>query len=190
MKPFIRMVARLSVLPRYAWWWAMARMIGPDAALLGASQALARSAGLWGRYRRVAFLRLVIDDCDESASVEYGTLFSQCQARLGPNVYVGPYCQLGRVHVGADTLLASGVQVPSGPDTHGTARLDVPIRLQPGQLRTVRIGRDCWIGSGAVVLADVGDQTIVAAGAVVTRPLPTRVIAAGVPAAVVRGRTS
>jgi virginiamycin A acetyltransferase len=190
MKSLMRAIALLSVLPRYVWWSLMARLVGPDAALLGASQALASSAGLWGRYRRVAFLRLVIDHCDETACVEFGVLFSQCQARLDANVYVGPYCQLGLVHIGADTLLASGVQVPSGPDTHGTSRLDVPIRLQPGQRRTVRIGRDCWIASGAVVLADVGDQTIVAAGAVVTRALPARVVAAGVPAAIVKERTS
>ena len=40
--------------------------------------------------------------------------------------------------------------------------------------------------AAAVVMADVGRDTIVGAGAVVTRPLPDRVIAAGVPARVVR----
>jgi acetyltransferase-like isoleucine patch superfamily enzyme len=43
-----------------------------------------------------------------------------------------------------------------------------------------------WIGSNAVVMADVGAGCIVGAGAVVTRPLPPRVLAAGVPARVVR----
>jgi virginiamycin A acetyltransferase len=38
------------------------------------------------------------------------------------------------------------------------------------------------------VLADVGKGTIVAAGAVVTKPLPDNVIAAGVPAKVIRSR--
>jgi acetyltransferase-like isoleucine patch superfamily enzyme len=52
----------------------------------------------------------------------------------------------------------------------------------------VRIGAGSWIGSNAVVLADVGRDTVVAAGAVVTRPLPDRVIAAGVPARVLRSR--
>ena len=37
-------------------------------------------------------------------------------------------------------------------------------------------------------MADVGRDTIVGAGAVVTKPLPDRVIAAGVPARVLRGR--
>jgi virginiamycin A acetyltransferase len=64
----------------------------------------------------------------------------------------------------------------------------MPIHDQPGSLRRVRIGAGSWIGSNAVVLADVGRDTIVGAGAVVTRPLPDRVIAAGVPATVVKRR--
>jgi virginiamycin A acetyltransferase len=52
----------------------------------------------------------------------------------------------------------------------------------------VHIGVSAWIGSAAIVLADVGAQTIVAAGAVVTKPLPDRVVAAGVPATVIRRR--
>ena len=77
--------------------------------------------------------------------------------------------------------------VPSGPHTHGTD-LSAPIQQQPGALRQVRIGAGSWIGSNAVVLADVGCDTIVGAGAVVTRPLPDRVIAAGVPARIVKRR--
>ena len=114
----------------------------------------------------------MLEHCDPSACVEFGTVFSQCAARIGANVYIGPYCQIGRADIGAETMLSAGVHVPSGPGTHGTARLDIPMRLQPGNLRIVRIGRDCWIGSAAVVMADVGEQTIVAAGAVVTRSFP------------------
>ena len=44
------------------------------------------------------------------------------------------------------------------------------------------------IGSGAVVMADVGPHSVVAAGAVVTKPVPEWVIAGGVPAKVIRGR--
>lgn len=181
-------LATIAILPRFLVWLAMSLVVGRDAALMGASQSLSRIPGLRGRYQRVAFLRLSLDYCDQTACVEFGTVFSQCAARLGRNVYIGPYCQIGRAHIGADTLLASGVQVPSGPDTHGTARLDVPIREQPGRLRTVSIGRDCWIGSGAVVLNDIGDQSVVAAGAVVVNPVPERVVVGGVPAKVLRTR--
>jgi acetyltransferase-like isoleucine patch superfamily enzyme len=82
-------------------------------------------------------------------------------------------------------LLAAGVHVPAVQPRN---RPVATIHDQPGKLRKVRIGRGSWIGSNAVVLADVGRDTIVGAGAVVTHPLPDRVIAAGVPARVVRRR--
>ena len=92
------------------------------------------------------------------------------------------------VHVEADVLIGEGVHIPSGGTTHGIADLTIPIREQPGERRMVRIGKGSWIGSGAIVLADVGRDTIVGAGSVVTKPLPDRVVAAGVPAKVVRSR--
>lgn len=52
----------------------------------------------------------------------------------------------------------------------------------------MRIGEGSWVGEAAVLAADVGRQTVVGAGAVVTRPLPDRVIAVGVPARVARRR--
>jgi acetyltransferase-like isoleucine patch superfamily enzyme len=80
------------------------------------------------------------------------------------------------------------VHVPSGGQTHGTGDLSAPIRDQEGSRAMVHIGEGAWIGSAAVVMADVGRDTIVGAGAVVTHALPDRVIAAGVPARVLRSR--
>jgi acetyltransferase-like isoleucine patch superfamily enzyme len=52
----------------------------------------------------------------------------------------------------------------------------------------VRIGAGTWIGSGSVILADVGRNSIIGAGSVVTRPIPDEVVAAGTPARVIRHR--
>jgi virginiamycin A acetyltransferase len=52
----------------------------------------------------------------------------------------------------------------------------------------VTIGRGAWIGSCAVVMADVGRDSIIGAGAVVTKPIVEKVIAVGVPAKVIRVR--
>ena len=51
-----------------------------------------------------------------------------------------------------------------------------------------RIGRHCFIGAGAIVLpgVTVGDGSIVAAGAVVTKDVPPASIVAGSPAKVIR----
>ncbi len=52
----------------------------------------------------------------------------------------------------------------------------------------VRIGRNCWLGAGVIVLPGItiGDNTVVGAGSVVTRDLPSGVVAAGNPCRVLR----
>jgi acetyltransferase-like isoleucine patch superfamily enzyme len=52
----------------------------------------------------------------------------------------------------------------------------------------IRIGRGAWIAAGATVLqgVTVGDDAVVAAGAVVTKDVPPRTLVAGVPARVIR----
>ena len=180
--------ATVSVAPSLLSYAIKSAMFGRDRALHGSSQALSLVPGIAGQYLRRAFYCRVLDECHASVTIEFGTLFSQAGARLGEQVYVGPHCHLGLVHLERDVLIAAGVQVPSGPETHGISSLDRPIREQPGNLRMVRIGAGSWIGSGAVVMADVGRDSVVAAGAVVTEALPDRIIAAGVPARVVRQR--
>ena len=187
-KAAARAAATLAILPQLASFRIRAALMGANRALIGSSQLLSLVPGLPGQYLRRAFLARVLEGgCSSSAAIEFGTLFSQVGARIDERVYIGPRCHLGHVHLERDVLLAAGVHVPSGPYTHGT-ELSEPILDQPGTLRVVRIGAGSWIGSNAVVLADVGRETIVGAGAVVTHPLPDRVIAAGVPARIVKRR--
>lgn len=52
----------------------------------------------------------------------------------------------------------------------------------------VHIGKNCWIGAGALILPGItiGDNTVVGAGSVVTKNLPANVIAVGNPCRVLR----
>ncbi len=181
-------VATILAAPAILSYWLKAAVMGRDRALAGSTQMLALVPGIPGQYLRRAFLCRVLARCDPSATIEFGTVFSQAGARIDEHVYVGPRCHLGLVHLERDVLVAAGVHIPSGPETHGTDDLSTPIRLQPGRPRLVRIGAGTWIGSAAIVMADVGRDSVVGAGSVVTRALPDRVIAAGAPARVVRRR--
>ena len=181
-------LATVVVSPALLSFWIRSRFMGSDRALEGSTQMLSLFPGIAGQYLRRAFLARCLAECHRSATVGFGTIFSQSGSRLERNVYVGPGCHLGLVHLEADVLVGAGVHIPSGGTTHGIADLTIPIREQPGECRMVRIGKGSWIGSGAIVLADVGRDTVVGAGSVVTKPLPDRVVAAGVPAKVVRSR--
>ena len=183
-------LATVLALPSIVSFKVRSRLFGADRAIEGSTQALALLPGLPGRYIRRAFLRQALDYCDWSATVEFGTVFSQAAARIEAHAYVGPRCHLGLVHIGRDALIAAGVHIPSGGATHDFSDLTVPIRLQPHHRSVVRVGEGSWIGSAAVVMADVGRHTVVGAGSIVTRELPDFAVAAGSPARVIRMRTA
>lgn len=181
-------LAALLVLPSVMLFRLAALALGRDRAFPGWSQAYSLLPGLTGVYLRRAFYRWVLPECGAGACISFGTVFSHPTARVGRNVYVGPFCCLGDVTLEEDVLIGSHVSVTNGSAQHGTERLDVPVREQPGVWPRVTVGRDTWVGDRAIIMADVGCHCVVGAGSVVTKPLPDYAIAVGSPARVVRFR--
>ena len=110
---------------------------------------------------------------------------------IGERVIFGHHCTIGckeRIEIGDDCLLAEMVSIRD--HDHNFERLDVPIRTQGATCAPVIIGRDVWLGAKVTVLKGVtiGDGAIVGANAVVTRDIPPRAIAVGIPARVVKMR--
>jgi virginiamycin A acetyltransferase len=188
LKQIARGVAVAAVLPRVLLFRLSSVFVGKDRALEAATQALASTPGLRGEYLRRAFLARAIRRCDATSTICFGTVLSKAGAVIDERVYVGPGCHLGLVHLEPDVLLAAGVHVPSGGHIHGTADTDLPIRQQTGRISLVRIGAGTWVGSASVILADVGRNCVIGAGSVVTKPIPDSVVAAGVPARVIKLR--
>jgi virginiamycin A acetyltransferase len=180
--------ATVAVVPSLLSFLMRAQVIGRDRAIEGSTQALGLVPGIAGQYLRRAFLARTLASFHWSATVEFGTLFSSASARLDENVYVGPRCHLGLVHLERDVLVGAGVHIPSGSATHGTEEFSRPIREQERPKALVTVGAGAWIGSAAVVMADVGHDSVVGAGSVVTRPVPPQVVVAGSPARVIRER--
>jgi len=188
LKRTARSVATFFVLPVLVIHWLKVPLLGRDRALEGSSELLSLIPGLIGQYLRRAFLSWTIEYCHPSALISFGTVFSKAGARIEANAYIGGHCYIGLVHVGRDVLIASGVHITSGARMHGTDDLTKPIKDQPGENVMVTIGDGVWIGSLAVVMADVGRDSIIGAGAVVTKAIPEKVVAVGVPAKAVRER--
>jgi acetyltransferase-like isoleucine patch superfamily enzyme len=188
LKAVARPLATAIMVPALCSFYIRRSLVGGDRALLASTQAQALIPGLLGQYLRRAFLARVLAHCAPTAVIEWGTLFSDTGTRLDDHVYIGPNCHIGLCHIERDVLVGPCVHIPSGRVTHGIGDPDQPIRDQIGERTQVRIGANSWIGSAAVVMASIGPATVVGAGAVVTRELPGHVIAAGVPARVVRAR--
>jgi acetyltransferase-like isoleucine patch superfamily enzyme len=140
--------------------------------------------GIIGDYLRIAFYKLTLEQCSLDSRISFGSFFAHPEARVGDGVYVGSYCVLGRVHIGARTQIASAVQILSGKNQHARDAEGRISGSDQGSFTTVAIGADCWIGAGAIVMADIGDHVTIGAGAIVTKPIPENSVAVGNPARV------
>lgn len=88
------------------------------------------------------------------------------------------------IHIGDDSLIAEYVVIRDQDHETGTR----PIRLAGFRTSPVRIGRDVWVGCKASILRGVGigDGAVVGAHALVRNDVPAGMLAAGVPARVLR----
>lgn len=190
LKWIARSVCLVLVFPQVAAYRLAALLVGNERAFPGTAQLFSLIPGLLGVYLRHAGFRQILPECGEDAWIGFGVQLTHPDTRIGPNAYLGTYAVLGRVTIERDVLIGSFVSIMNGNQQHGIERLDIPVREQPGTWPHVTIGEDSWIGDHAVVMADVGKHCVVAAGAVVTSPVPDYAIVAGCPARVLRYRTS
>ncbi|GAB3736779.1 sugar O-acetyltransferase [Spirosoma lituiforme] len=105
--------------------------------------------------------------------------------RLGKNVFINHTCSF--LDIGGITI-EDDVQI--GPRVNLTSEnhpLD-PANRKTVLLQPILIRRNAWIGAGATILpgVTVGENSIVAAGAVVSRDVPPNTVVAGIPAKVVK----
>lgn len=89
---------------------------------------------------------------------------------IGSNCYIGPNVLIqanGDVFIGDYTMIASNSAIYA--NSHSTLISDTPFCRQNDIFEGVDIGRNCWIGSGVIVLdgGSVGENSVVAAGCVV-----------------------
>ena len=111
---------------------------------------------------------------------------------IGKNCHINRFCCLfaspnSSISIGDNGLMGPGVRIFSS--NHGTETGRNMID-QPYVEKDIMIGNDVWLGANVVITAGVtiGDSTIVAAGATVTKDIPSGVLAGGVPAKVIKQR--
>lgn len=129
-------------------------------------------------------------------------------AEIGENCYIEPpfHANFGGAHVHFGNNVYANFNLTCVDDTHiyvgdftmfgpnvtvATAGHPVLPELREKVYQynaPVHIGRNCWIGAGAVILPGVtiGDDVVVGAGSVVTKDLPSGVVAVGNPCKVLR----
>lgn len=142
--------------------------------------------GIIGDYARRAYYVMTLQSCSMRCCISFGTFFAHREAVVEEGVYIGAYCIIGRAHIGAKTQIASNVHVLSGGHQHTRDELGNITGSEEGSFDEITIGPNCWIGTSAIVMADVGEGSTIGAGSVVTKEIPPKVVAVGNPARVIK----
>jgi acetyltransferase-like isoleucine patch superfamily enzyme len=112
---------------------------------------------------------------------------------IGDNSNISANCMLlseSRLSIGKNVLIAGMTYIVAGGN-HGISRIDIPIISQPCVSKGgIRIEDNCWLGANVTVLdgVTIGRDSVIGAGAVVTKSIPEFAIAVGVPAKVIKFR--
>ncbi len=111
---------------------------------------------------------------------------------IGENTNIAMNCFIQsakEVNIGKNVLFAAYCYVIGGGD-HETKRTDIPIIAQGQTVKGITINDNCWIGAGVNIIdgVNVDSDSIVGAGAVVTKSVPEFSVAVGVPAKIVKLR--
>lgn len=171
--------------PKQAPEWWTSPVTNPDNIFIGDGSAVAASAVLDGNSGPITLgKRNMVSP--GALLIPYGGSIT-----LGDDCSVNPYCVLyghGGLTIGNGVRIAAhSVIVPSN---HDLSDPDTPIYQLPTVNTGITIGDHVWIGAGVRILdgVTIGENSVIAAGAVVSKDVPAHAIVGGVPAKVIRMR--
>jgi acetyltransferase-like isoleucine patch superfamily enzyme len=156
-----------------------------------AYEAMRITAELNGAYHepeeiRTLFSKLIGKPVDESFGL-FPPFYTDCgkNITIGKHVFINSGCRFqdqGGITIGDGALIGHNVVLATlnhdfAPEKRNT--------IHPAP---IVIGKNVWIGTSATLVpgVTVGDNAVIAAGAVVTKDVPANTIAGGVPAKVIR----
>lgn len=144
----------------------------------------------WGNWLKNVFARRAFAHVGKA--VNWGRkLMLTSDFRIGDHSGVGDYARISKgVTVGDDVMIGKNLKIFTS--NHKTNRTDIPMRLQDFcELSPLTIGNDVWIGDSVIITPGccrIGEGSILAAGAVVTKDVEPYSVVGGNPAKVIRYR--
>ena len=138
---------------------------------------------------RAQMLKKLFAEVGENCYIEspYFANWGGHHVHLGSNIYANAGLKLvddTHIYIGDYTMLGPNVVLATAGHP-----IDPELRSRGLQYNLpVRIGRNCWLGAGVIVMPGVtiGDNTVIGAGSIVTKDIPAGVVAVGNPCRVLR----
>jgi maltose O-acetyltransferase len=136
-------------------------------------------------------VKQIFASCGDGVIIKQHAYFGDGSTlRVGHRAQIGINSRIDRdVTIGDDVLMGPDVVIMSGG--HAFEAPDIPINQQGSvEHRPVVIGNDVWIGTRVIIMPGVkiGDGSVIGAGSIVTKNVPSYSVAIGAPAKVIRTR--
>lgn len=124
---------------------------------------------------------------NRGGSIELQARYNSSKIKIGDNVATNNnimICAANYIEIGNDTLIGQYVTIMD----HEAHDINPTKRREIGKIGTIIIGKNVWIGNNVIILKDshIGDNTIVASGAVISGKYPCDIIVGGVPAKIIK----
>lgn len=112
---------------------------------------------------------------------------------IGDNSNIGPYSYIGcsgYIKIGNNVMMSPRVSLYA--ENHNFSDSSIPMKKQGVTREQIIIEDDCWLASNCVILAGVtiGQGSIIASGSVVTKDIPKFSVVGGIPAKVIKARST
>jgi len=188
IKRVVDIFMKFMSFPLYMSFICLKPIVGKRKAFSSVMQAAAILPGTSGEWYRRGILQWTTQNRLTDCCISFGCLFSDPDLKISRGVYLGTACNIGKTDINENCIIGSNVHITSGLRQHRFDSIDSAIRDQGGRFDRVVIGKNSWIGNGAIISADIGSNCVIGVGSVVVKPIPDYAVAVGNPAKVIQSR--
>ncbi len=169
--------------------WYTQRFIKPQFDALGCSPMVIkpRSCQIHGKHIRAGnYLHLISHPLKPVRMTTWSSKSQAGSITLGDYCLISPGVELTsavNIYIGHNTMIGADTSVQDS-DWHGLYNRTRPFRCS----QAIQVGNNVWIGARCIITkgVNIGENSVIGAGSVVTHNIPANVVAAGNPARVVK----
>ncbi len=149
---------------------------------------ISKVPGIYGIYLRENYYKSTLKKCGKNLQVHYGAYILYSDVEIGDDCAIEDYCFISRCVIGNNVIFAARCSVMSGAHHHDVDDLSNIFRKTNLETKKIILGDNLWIGTHSVIMNNVASNTVVGAGAVITKEFDEYSVLMGVPARFIRKR--
>jgi len=183
-KRFFYLLGVIGSLPLILITWLEALLLGRQCERVFGSckELLSIIPTFVGDFMRLGYYSAVCTHVSPDAVILFGSMIAHRDTILRRGVVVGVRTIIGKADIGENVLFGAGVALLSGKYQHGRPQNRGNGDPAVVEFQTIAVGRNSWIGEKAVIMANIGENCTISAGAVLMKDAPDNATFMGNPA--------